>query len=137
MTFHDIFFPFSGVGGGFKVAMNILNNGRFGMAAALSGTMKGLIKKAVDHAANRKQFTDTIDNYGVIQEKIARMTVKQYVTESMCYMLCANMDAGSKEFQIEAAISKIYASVSLLFCHQNITLVETSHLHLERWHWFY
>ena len=27
--------------------MNILNNGRFGMAAALSGTMKGLIKKAV------------------------------------------------------------------------------------------
>ena len=35
------------VGDGFKVAMHILNNGRFGMAAALSGTMKGLIKKAV------------------------------------------------------------------------------------------
>ena len=27
--------------------MNILNNGRFGMAAALSGTMKSLIAKAV------------------------------------------------------------------------------------------
>ena len=27
--------------------MNILNNGRFGMAAALSGTMKKLIEKAV------------------------------------------------------------------------------------------
>lgn len=35
------------VGGGFKVAMNILNNGRFGMAAGLSGTMKGVIAKAV------------------------------------------------------------------------------------------
>ena len=35
------------VGGGFKVAMNILNNGRFGMAAALSGTMKGAITQAV------------------------------------------------------------------------------------------
>lgn len=35
------------VGGGFKVAMNILNNGRFGMAAALSGTMRGAIAKAV------------------------------------------------------------------------------------------
>ena len=34
-------------GEGFKVAMNILNNGRFGMAAALSGTMKALIAKAV------------------------------------------------------------------------------------------
>ena len=38
---------FEGVGGGFKVAMNILNNGRFGMAAALSGTMKSLITQAV------------------------------------------------------------------------------------------
>lgn len=35
------------LGGGFKVAMNILNNGRFGMAAALTGTMKGVITKAV------------------------------------------------------------------------------------------
>lgn len=35
------------IGGGFKVAMNILNNGRFGMAAALSGTMKGVLAKAV------------------------------------------------------------------------------------------
>ncbi|CAB1351666.1 unnamed protein product [Coregonus sp. 'balchen'] len=30
------------VRGGFEVAMNILNNGRFGMAAALFGTMKGV-----------------------------------------------------------------------------------------------
>lgn len=37
------------LGGGFKVAMNILNNGRFGMAAALSGTMKGVIAKAVSY----------------------------------------------------------------------------------------
>ena len=31
--------------------MHVLNNGRFGMAAALSGTMKALIAKAV-----RSQF---------------------------------------------------------------------------------
>jgi hypothetical protein len=35
------------VGGGFKVAMHILNNGRFGMAATLAGTMKAIIAKAV------------------------------------------------------------------------------------------
>jgi len=34
-------------GQGFKVSMNILNNGRFGMAAALSGTMKNTIIRAV------------------------------------------------------------------------------------------
>merc|ERR1712212_874669 len=44
------------VGEGFKVAMQILNNGRFGMAAALSGTMRSGIKKAVDHAIQRHQF---------------------------------------------------------------------------------
>uniref|UniRef100_A0A8C1KG25 Very long-chain specific acyl-CoA dehydrogenase, mitochondrial n=1 Tax=Cyprinus carpio TaxID=7962 RepID=A0A8C1KG25_CYPCA len=98
------------VGGGFKVAMNILNNGRFGMAAALSGTMKGVISKAVDHAANRTQFGNKIHNYGAIQEKMARMAMLQYVTESMAYMVSGNMDSGATEFQIEAAISKIFAS---------------------------
>lgn len=34
-------------GSGFKVAMNILNNGRFGMAAAMAGTMRGVIARAV------------------------------------------------------------------------------------------
>uniref|UniRef100_A0A671KG27 Very long-chain specific acyl-CoA dehydrogenase, mitochondrial n=1 Tax=Sinocyclocheilus anshuiensis TaxID=1608454 RepID=A0A671KG27_9TELE len=100
------------VGGGFKVAMNILNNGRFGMAAALSGTMKGVISKAVDHAANRTQFGNKIHNYGAIQElrNMARMAMLQYVTESMAYMVSGNMDSGATEFQIEAAISKIFAS---------------------------
>nr|XP_061810707.1 very long-chain specific acyl-CoA dehydrogenase, mitochondrial-like isoform X2 [Nerophis lumbriciformis] len=98
------------VGGGFKVAMNILNNGRFGMAAALSGTMKGAIDKAVDHAANRTQFGSKIHTYGAIQEKVARMAMLQYVTESLAYMISGNMDSGATDFQIEAAISKIFAS---------------------------
>ncbi|XP_045426009.1 very long-chain specific acyl-CoA dehydrogenase, mitochondrial isoform X2 [Lemur catta] len=98
------------VGGGFKVAMHILNNGRFGMAAALGGTMRSIIAKAVDHASNRTQFGEKIHNFGLIQEKLARMATLQYVTESMAYMVSANMDQGSTDFQIEAAISKIFAS---------------------------
>ncbi|XP_035155682.2 very long-chain specific acyl-CoA dehydrogenase, mitochondrial isoform X1 [Callithrix jacchus] len=98
------------VGSGFKVAMHILNNGRFGMAAALAGTMRGIIAKAVDHAANRTQFGEKIHNFGLIQEKLARMVMLQYVTESMAYMVSANMDQGSTDFQIEAAISKIFGS---------------------------
>ncbi|KAM9308957.1 very long-chain specific acyl-CoA dehydrogenase, mitochondrial-like [Gastrophryne carolinensis] len=99
-----------GEGNGFKVAMNILNNGRFGMAAALSGTMKAMIRKAVDHATNRTQFGSKLHTFGNIQEKLARMAVLQYVTESMAYMISANMDSGAKDFQIEAAISKIFGS---------------------------
>ncbi|XP_044887444.1 very long-chain specific acyl-CoA dehydrogenase, mitochondrial-like [Mauremys mutica] len=98
------------LGKGFMVAMNILNNGRFGMASALAGTMRGVIVKAVDHAANRKQFGDKISNYGAIQEKIARMAMLHYVTESMAYVVSANMDMKVPDYKLEASISKIFAS---------------------------
>merc|ERR1719432_528729 len=97
-------------GDGFKVAMEILNNGRFGMGAALSGTMRSVIAKATDHATNRVQFGSRIDGYGAIQEKIAQMSITHYVTESMAYMVAGTMDAGYKDYHLEAAISKIFAS---------------------------
>jgi very long chain acyl-CoA dehydrogenase len=87
--------------------MNILNNGRFGIGAALSGTMRAAIAKTVDFATNRVQFGRKIDTYGAIQEKIARMAMLHYVTESMAYMVAGNMDRGFTDFQIEAAISKV------------------------------
>lgn len=112
--FEDVKIPVENMlgqeGDGFKIAMHILNNGRFGMAAALSGTMKAMIEKAADHAANRDQFGSKLHTYGAIQEKLARMSMLHYVTESMAYIVCANMDAGYQDFQLEAAISKIFAS---------------------------
>merc|ERR1719412_2226640 len=97
-------------GDGFKVAMEILNNGRFGMGTALSGTMRSVIKKATDHATQRVQFGSRIDGYGAIQEKIAKMSMIHYATESMAYMVAGTMDAGYKDYHLEAAISKIFAS---------------------------
>merc|ERR1712029_462378 len=104
-----------GLGNGFKVAMQILNNGRFGMAAALSGTMRAGITKAVEHATQRVQFGSRIDSYGAIQEKIARMTMAHYATESMAYMVSGVMDSGASEYQLEAAISKVFASDNAWF----------------------
>ena len=102
-------------GDGFKVAMQILNNGRFGMGAALSGTMRTVIQKAADHATNRVQFGSRIDGYGAIQEKFARMSMIHYATESMAYMVAGTMDAGYDDYQLEAAISKIFASEAAWF----------------------
>ena len=34
-----------------------------------------------DHAANREQFGSKLETFGVIQEKLARMAMCQYVTE--------------------------------------------------------
>ena len=116
LYFEDVKIPaenlLGGEGQGFKVAMQILNNGRFAMAAALSGTMQTCIKKATEHAVQRVQFGRTINNYGTIQEKLSRMSILQYVTQSMAYMISGNMDAGSQDYHLEAAISKVFASES-------------------------
>jgi len=112
------------VGGGFKVAMRILNNGRFGMGAALSGTMKRCIKIATEHATQRTQFGQKIHEFGLIQEKLAQMTLRLYATESMAYMLSANMDKGSTDYQIEAAIVKVFGSESAwLVCDEAIQVL--------------
>ncbi|KAK7863158.1 hypothetical protein R5R35_012772 [Gryllus longicercus] len=112
--FEDVKIPIEnvlgGVGNGFKVAMNILNNGRFGMAAAMSGTMRAVSRKAIEHATTRLQFGRRIDSFGAIQEKLARMALYHYVTESMAYMISSNMDSGSLDYHLEAAISKVFAS---------------------------
>ncbi|XP_062521347.1 very long-chain specific acyl-CoA dehydrogenase, mitochondrial-like [Corticium candelabrum] len=97
-------------GAGFKIAVNVLNSGRFGMAAAMAGCMKYLIKRAVQHTTGRVQFGSRLDTYGSVQNKIARMALNLYVTESMAYIISGNMDRGVEEFQLEAAISKIFGS---------------------------
>ncbi|XP_063162688.1 very long-chain specific acyl-CoA dehydrogenase, mitochondrial-like [Candoia aspera] len=112
--FEDVKVPvenlLGGLGKGFHVAMHILNNGRFGMASALAGTMRGVLLKAVDHAANRQQFGRAISQFGAIQEKLAHMAMLLYVTEAMAYVLSANMDMKVPDYKLEAAISKIFAS---------------------------
>ena len=104
------------VGQGFKVAVNILNAGRFGMAAALSGTMKYALKKSTDFAQQRVQFGKKICEYGHVQERLAGMAAAQYATEAVAYHVAGLMDGGAKEFQIEAAISKIFGSECAWFC---------------------
>uniref|UniRef100_H3B2S2 Very long-chain specific acyl-CoA dehydrogenase, mitochondrial n=1 Tax=Latimeria chalumnae TaxID=7897 RepID=H3B2S2_LATCH len=100
-----------GFGGGVSSVMRLkLIRMRSGEPACLQSRPDGFVSSEVDHAANRTQFGDKIHTYGAIQEKLAQMAVLQYVTESMAYMISANMDMGASEFQIEAAISKIFAS---------------------------
>ncbi|XP_061253245.1 complex I assembly factor ACAD9, mitochondrial isoform X2 [Bos javanicus] len=44
------------VGGGFKVAVNILNSGRFSMGSMVAGMLKKLIEMTAEYACTRKQF---------------------------------------------------------------------------------
>jgi len=72
--------------------------------------MRSVITKAADHATQRAQFGSRIDSFQAIQEKLARMSMCQYATESIAYMVAGTMDRGYEDYQLEAAISKIFAS---------------------------
>jgi len=98
------------VGSGFKVAMGILNQGRFGMGAALTGTMKTCLRWAAQHAAERTQFGSKIGEYGIIQGKLAGIASRIYATESLAYAIAGNMDRGVTDYQLEAACGKVFSS---------------------------
>lgn len=59
---------------GFHVAMQILNNGRFGLGAATGGGIRKLMGLAADYANNRIQFGRPIASFGLIQEKARAIT---------------------------------------------------------------
>jgi acyl-CoA dehydrogenase family protein 9 len=101
------------VGGGFKVAMGILNNGRLGLAAGAVGSAKQLIRLALAHATSRRQFGRTISEFGMIKDKIARMMVECYAAESMLYLSTGLIDHGTEDYSVESACCKVFASEML------------------------
>ncbi len=100
-------------GKGFKIAMNVLNTGRLSLGSGSVGGMKAILKLATNQAKTRKQFGDTIDNFGLIQEKLATMAANIYASESIVYMTTGKITQGMSEFSHESAICKVYCSEKL------------------------
>ena len=118
-------------GEGFKIALNILNNGRIKLAAAVLGAGKKIITHSTTYANERIQFGQAIANFGAIQYKIAEQAIRTYAVESAIYR-CSNdiqntmlhlleeeipkekaVIQAQKEFAAEAAILKVAASEAL------------------------
>ena len=116
------------VGRGHKVAFNVLNYGRFKLAAMCSGGARGAIGEATAYAAQRRQFGQPIATFGAIRHKLGEMTIREYAVESMLYRTAGLIDAtlqgthdsretlaALEEFAIEASILKVAASEMLDF----------------------
>lgn len=100
-------------GKGFKIAMSILNNGRTGLGGGAVGGMKTCIALASRQAVERKQFGQSIAEFGLIKQKIAQMTVDCFAAESVVWMVGHYIDSGYKDYSMEAAISKVFASEAM------------------------
>ncbi|XP_060897417.1 complex I assembly factor ACAD9, mitochondrial [Labrus mixtus] len=105
------------VGGGFKVAMNILNSGRFSMGSSSAGMIKKLIEMTSEFAMTRKQFNKRLGEFGMIQEKFALMALNAFVMESMAYLTAGMMDRpGLPDCSLEAAMVKVFSSEGGWIC---------------------
>ncbi len=117
------------IGKGHKIAFNVLNYGRFKLAAMCSGGARDTIAEATKYATSRRQFGKAIAEFGAIRAKLADMTIAAYVVESMLYRTAGLIDAAIgdahddgqavaralEEFAIEASLLKIAGSEMLDF----------------------
>jgi acyl-CoA dehydrogenase family protein 9 len=117
VLFDDVHVPAENVlgepGMGFKVAMQILNSGRTGLGGGSVGGMKHLIELATRQANERKTFGQPISSYGLIKEKVGQMIIDCYTSEAVVTMVGGLIDGGYREYAVEAAISKVYATECL------------------------
>ena len=114
------------VGKGHKIAFNVLNYGRFKLAATCTGCARATIGEAARYALGRRQFDRPIASFGAIRAKLAEMTTRLYAVESMLFRTSGLIDdaitasrspedgatvaAALEEFAIEASLLKIAGS---------------------------
>jgi acyl-CoA dehydrogenase family member 9 len=98
------------VGHGFKIALEVLNSGRLGLASASARGTRRIMTEAVKYAKQREQFGRPIGSFEMIQRKIAIAAAECYANDAVA-MVTANMvDRGDIDFSLETAAAKIFAS---------------------------
>jgi len=97
-------------GKGFKIAMEILNTGRIGLAGGNVGGSKTALKYVLKHAKERHQFGRPLISFELIREKLAEMAMRIYIGESIVYLTTHLIDQGNIDFSLESAIGKALAT---------------------------
>src|SRR6266850_1951236 len=85
------------IGKGHHIASNILNIGRFRLGAPCVGGARHSLRHAIGYAKQRKAFSKSIAEFGLIKEKLANMATLIYVGESLVYRTVGMMDVALDE----------------------------------------
>lgn len=111
LRFHDVVVPAGNVlgerGDGFRIAMEILNNGRMSLGAGAAGSVRLLLDEAVEHVTNRRQFGRRLCDFELVAAKIGQMATQLYGLESMAFLTTGMADAGATDVSLESAIVKV------------------------------
>ena len=98
------------VGQGFRIALEVLNSGRLGLAAGSARGARVVMRHAIAHARQREQFGRSIGSFEMIQRKIAVLAAECYAADSAVMVTAGMVDRGGIDFSLETAACKVYAS---------------------------
>jgi alkylation response protein AidB-like acyl-CoA dehydrogenase len=139
------------VGKGHHVAFNVLNMGRFKLAAGCLGGMKTALSVAVRYARDRSAFGRAITEFGAIRHKLAEIAVRTFAVESMVYRSGGLIDArlagvgedgaassaevtrALEEYAIECSIAKVYASDLLGYAVDELVQIHGGYGYIEEY----
>jgi acyl-CoA dehydrogenase family protein 9 len=117
LHFHDVRIPAANllgdVGGGFKLAMRVLNSGRQGLSAGAAGGVKRCLRLATEWATEREQFGQPIARYDLIAGKLAALAADALTADSVAYFTTGLADRGDIDYALESAAGKVWNSDAL------------------------
>ena len=96
-------------GQGFKIAMTMLDAGRFGVAAQAVGIAQGAYEAALKYSKERVQFGKPIAQFQAIQWMLADMATRIEAARLLTYQAALTKESGAR-FSKEAAMAKLFAS---------------------------
>jgi len=100
---------FGAQGKGYRIAIEVLNEGRIGIGAQMLGLAQGAWNHAARYAQQRKQFGKPIAEFQAVQFTLAEMATEIEAARLMVYNAARRKDAGLP-FVTEAAMTKYFVS---------------------------
>ena len=96
-------------GGGFRVAMQVLDRGRLHISALSVGVAERLLADCVAYASERRQFGQAITSFQLVQAMIADSKTEALAARALTLDSARARDAG-QNVTLEAAASKYYTT---------------------------
>eukprot|EP00752_Nemacystus_decipiens_P016760 g14998.t1 len=97
------------VGHGYRYAIEILNEGRIGIGAQMTGLAQGCMASTVPYLFERKQFGELVGDFQGMQHQVAQVAT-EIEAASALYQSAARMKEAGRPFVKEAAMAKLYTS---------------------------
>ena len=114
LIFEDCLIPKENIigreGMGFTMAIRLFDSSRPGIGAKAVGLAQGALEAAVGYAKKRIQFGHPIISFQAVQHMLANMATDVEAARTLVYAAARTIDCGAKNFTMESAMSKVFAS---------------------------